>query len=212
MHFTSSAGSSSSTHDFAAANKTHFDARATAAHGDDPHDSPAHPENTERARRTVNAMRQWWPELFDEDRTEAMDYACGLLCQHVKSVLGVDISQAAVDRYNARASDQGLAPDEVRAVCAELTLTGTPAELARASFDLIVCCASYHHFPSIADTTRVLAAHLAPGGALLVADVLAAPDGREIFPRRTTTFAFAARMRATGESTRWFIAKGLKGS
>ena len=73
---------------------------------------------------------------------------------------------------------------------------------------------------------------------LLVADIRAAADGREIFPARhqhivphkhgfTETAmraafegaglgafemrdAFVARMRATGEDTQWFIARGIK--
>ena len=125
---------------FATANEAHFDQRARPS--DD-----SHHENHELARRTLAAMNKAWPELFDEDYTEAMDYACGTgaspqlgcfgaseglsphllpgmvsqqLCQHVKSVVGVDISQVSVDRYNARASEQGLSPSEMRAVRAEL--------------------------------------------------------------------------------------------
>lgn len=54
----------------------------------------------------------------------------------MKSIVGVDISQGAVDQYNAQASNQGLAPEEMKAVCAELK--GVPGELGDAKFDLIV--------------------------------------------------------------------------
>ena len=60
------------------------------------------------------------------------------LCQHVKTVVGVDISQAAVDRYNAQAANQGLEPDEMRAICADLQ--GKPCELDGLNFDIIVVC------------------------------------------------------------------------
>ena len=260
---------------FATANEAHFDQRARPS--DD-----SHHENPELARRTLAAMNKAWPELFDEDYTEAMDYACGTgaspqlgcfgaseglsphllpgmvsqqLCQYVKRVVGVDISQVSVDRYNARASEQGLSPSEMRAVRAELK--GEPGELDSARFDVILvsplssvrlhsqfnsytrqCCAAYHHFPDIAETTRVLASFLKLGGALLVADVHAAPDGRELWPAAHHHIvphkhgfteeemrgafegaglkdfemrdAFKAKMRATGGQTRWFIAKGLK--
>lgn len=59
-------------HDFAAANRAYFDEHAHEhSHG---HDN-AH--GRERAIRQVNALRKAWPELFDEDSTIAMDYACG---------------------------------------------------------------------------------------------------------------------------------------
>ncbi|PIL33030.1 hypothetical protein GSI_04479 [Ganoderma sinense ZZ0214-1] len=195
----------------------------------------------ELGRKNVAAMRKAWPELFDEDTTVAMDYACGTgnvsqtLCQYVKSVVGVDISQASIDHFNAQAANQGLEPDEMRAVCVELK--GEPGELDGLKFDIVVCCASYHHFPSIAETTRVLASFLKPGGVLLVADIKAEEDGHVIFPdvhhhlvphtrglsEETMGEAFQraglsgfemkesfrAKMRSTGEYVRWFVARGV---
>lgn len=58
------------------------------------------------------------------------------LCPHVKSIVGVDISQGSVEQYNAQVSNQGLAPEEMRAVCMELK--GVPGELDDVKFDLIV--------------------------------------------------------------------------
>ena len=185
----------------------------------------------------------------------------------MKSVVGVDISQASVDHFNAQAAKQGLELDEMRAVCAELK--GEPGELDGLKFDVVVvsarmpavrcdgripcprnrssfanadsvplqCCASYHHFPSIPETTRVLASFLKPGGSLLVADIKAEEDGRVIFPdvhhhlvphirglsEETMREAFGgaglvgfemkesfkAKMRSTGEYVRWFVARGV---
>ncbi|KAI0648430.1 S-adenosyl-L-methionine-dependent methyltransferase [Trametes meyenii] len=222
-------------HDFVEANKAFFNEHA--------HEHQ-HPDSRQLAHKNATALRKAYPALFDEDRTTVLDYACGTgalsqaLCPYVKSIVGVDISQAAVDVYNARAADQGLAPEEMRAVCAELR--GEPGELDGATFDLVVCCASYHHFPSIAATTRTLAHFLSPGGTLLVTDVRAAPDGRTLFKDTHRHIvphacglreedvraafegagagleafemrdAFGARMRATGEETRWFVARGVK--
>ena len=59
-------------HDFAEANRAYFDARANATGTDE-----AHHESPELARREVRAMVRAWPELFDEEHTEALDYACG---------------------------------------------------------------------------------------------------------------------------------------
>lgn len=44
------------------------------------------------------------------------------------------------------------------------------------------CCASYHHFASIDDITHVLASFLRPGGSLLVSDMRAEEDARDIIP------------------------------
>ncbi|KAI0781500.1 S-adenosyl-L-methionine-dependent methyltransferase [Trametes elegans] len=223
-------------HSFAEANQTYFDQRvhSTIEHH--------HPNGAKLARRNVAAMRKAYSELFDEESTEVLDYACGTgmlsqaLCPYVKSVVGVDISQESVDEFNAKASNQGLEPNEMRAICADLK--GKPDELGGALFDVVVCCASYHHFPSIEDTTRMLVRFLKPGGALLVTDIRAAPDDRVLFREthhhivpHTRGFtedvvrhafedaglvkfemrdAFEAKMTASGEHTQWFIARGLR--
>ena len=57
----------------------------------------------------------------------------------MKTVVGVDISQASVDHFNAQAANQGLEPDEMRAVCTELK--GSPGELDGLKFDLVVVSA-----------------------------------------------------------------------
>ena len=59
-------------HDFVEANRAYFDTRANATGTDE-----AHHESPELARREVRAMVRAWPELFDEEHTEALDYACG---------------------------------------------------------------------------------------------------------------------------------------
>ncbi|KAI0695119.1 S-adenosyl-L-methionine-dependent methyltransferase [Cerioporus squamosus] len=208
-------------HDFAAANRAFFDQHAHEhSHGH----NDAH--SRERAIRQVNALRKAWPELFDEDSTVAMDYACGTglvsqqLCQYVKSVVGVDISQASVDLYNSQASNQGLALEEMRAVCAELK--GEPGELDGLKFDIIVPLLAVLRvvpsLPSIDDTTRILASFLKPGGSLLVADIRASEDGRELFPhglsegavRAAFEGAGLARMPPTGEEVQWFVVRGVK--
>ena len=63
------------------------------------------------------------------------------LCQHVKTVVGVDISQAAVNRYNAQAANQGLEPEEMQAICADLQ--GKQGELDGLKFDIVVVRALY---------------------------------------------------------------------
>lgn len=58
------------------------------------------------------------------------------LAPYAKTIVGVDITQALVDNYNHRVENQGIAPDEMRAVCAELK--GEEGELDGLKFDVIV--------------------------------------------------------------------------
>ena len=55
------------------------------------------------------------------------------------------------------------------------------------------CCASYHHSPSIPETTRALASFLKPGGSLLVADIKAEEDGRVILPPKSIIISYPTR-------------------
>ena len=74
--------------------------------------------------------------LMPDDLLQRLGLVSQQLCQYVKSVVGVDISQASVDLYNTQASNQGLGPEEMRAVCTELK--GEPDELNGLKFDIIV--------------------------------------------------------------------------
>jgi len=101
----------------------------------------------------------------------------------------VDISQTPVDLFNEQVSNQGIPPEEMRAVCVELK--GEEGELDGLKFDVITCAASYHHFESIDEITKILAFFLKPGGVLLVVDVTPKkPEGDAstddaLFPERS---------------------------
>ncbi|KAJ7118943.1 S-adenosyl-L-methionine-dependent methyltransferase [Mycena epipterygia] len=124
--------------------------------------------------KVPKAMRKAYP--FDEDTTTVMDFACGTglisrgLAPYCKSIVGVDISQAMVDHFAEKINNQGIPPEEMRVVCADLK--GEESELDGQKFDVIVCSAAYHHFESINDITRTLCFFLKPGGCLLVADFM----------------------------------------
>jgi len=159
-------------HDYAAANKAHFD-DAAAANYDKRQDA------IELTRRQSNAMIKAYP--FNESETTVMDFACGPglisrgLAPYAKKIVGVDISEAMVKQYNLRVENQGIPPEEMQAVCAELK--GTAEELDGLKFDVVVCANAYHHFDSIESVTHTLAFFLKPGGSLLVSDILKSPDG-----------------------------------
>ncbi|KAJ7494432.1 S-adenosyl-L-methionine-dependent methyltransferase [Mycena galericulata] len=124
--------------------------------------------------KVPKAMRNAYP--FDEDTTTVMDFACGTglisrgLAPYCKSIVAVDISQAMVDHFAEKIHNQGIPPEEMRVVCADLK--GEESELDGEKFDVIVCSAAYHHFESIDDITRTLCFFLKPGGSLLVADFM----------------------------------------
>ncbi|KAF9533653.1 S-adenosyl-L-methionine-dependent methyltransferase [Crepidotus variabilis] len=169
---------------FAEANKEHFNASAALSHFDEP-------QTIEMARRVAAAFKRQYD--FDEETTTVLDFACGngasaypsyviankmiasgLISRELagvcKSIVGVDISQALVDNYNERVSNQGISPDEMRAVCIELK--GEVNELDGHKFDVVVCSAAYHHIENVDGITKALSFHLKPGGVLLVADFL----------------------------------------
>lgn len=163
---------------YASANKNYFNDLALSFYD--------HPKIRELAKRSAQAIRQHYP--FDEDSTVVMDFACGTglmsreLAPYAKSIVGVDISQSVVDHYNQTVSDQGILPEEMKAVCTELK--GKDEELDGLKFDVITCGSSYHHFESIDDVTRTLAFFLKPGGVLMVVDIFKTNADSEpsIFP------------------------------
>ncbi|KII89389.1 hypothetical protein PLICRDRAFT_53825 [Plicaturopsis crispa FD-325 SS-3] len=164
-------------HDYSAENARHFDDAARTSAGD-------RPEAVELARRLCRAFKRAYP--FDEESTTVLDYACGTgfisreLAPVAAKIVGVDISQGAVDQYNQRVANQGIAPEEMQAVCT--ALKGVEGELEGAKFDVVVCASSYHHFVSIADVTRTLAYFLKPGGVLLVTDLIRGEHVEGLFP------------------------------
>ncbi|KAH7890065.1 S-adenosyl-L-methionine-dependent methyltransferase [Phlebopus sp. FC_14] len=159
------------------ANRHHFD--ETAEQYND------RPDAHKLARKISAAMLQ--TSLFDEETTTVMDFACGTgliskgLATHTKSIVGVDISQGMVDHYNRAVNNQGIPPDEMRAICVA-ELQEDEKQLSGLTFDVIVCASSYHHFSSIEKVTNTLVSYLKPAGSLLVADLMKEENAHEIFP------------------------------
>nr|GAT54433.1 predicted protein [Mycena chlorophos] len=126
--------------------------------------------------RIVAAFLDAYP--FDDEATTVLDFACGKgltargLAPHCKRIVAVDRNPASVKFFAERIQNQGIPPEEMNVVCAELQ--GLPTELDGEKFDVVVCSAAYHHLESISDTTRTLAFFLKPHGRLLVIDFLTA--------------------------------------
>ncbi|PPR05419.1 hypothetical protein CVT24_008033 [Panaeolus cyanescens] len=117
---------------------------------------------------------------FDKENTTVLDFACGTgtlareLAPYAKSIVGVDISGEDIDVFNVKAANAGFSPDVLRGICTELK--GEEGELDGEKFDLVTCCAAYHHFPDYTKVTTILAKFLKPGGMLLVLERLAGGD------------------------------------
>ncbi|KAF5373592.1 hypothetical protein D9758_000800 [Tetrapyrgos nigripes] len=160
-------------------NRTHFDSGDTAESYDD------HPLHAEMAKRIGRAILDGYP--FDDETTTVLDFACGTglnsrqLAPYVKSIIGVDISQKMVNKYNERVSNQGIPFDEMKAICVDLR--GADEELDGMKFDVVMCCMSYHHLSSesLLRTTRTLSFFLKEGGYLFVADVQSTLEQADIF-------------------------------
>ncbi|KAF9009516.1 S-adenosyl-L-methionine-dependent methyltransferase [Cyathus striatus] len=151
-------------HDYVGANRDHFDDKA--------HDFNSYPHAIERAKQSALAIRNVYP--FDKEKTMVMEYACGTglvsreIAPYVKSIVGVDISQGVVNIFNEQFVKQGYPPENFYAIQADLK--GEEGELDGKKFDVIICTAVYHHFPSVEETTHTLSFFLKPGGALIVID------------------------------------------
>ncbi|OAX36078.1 S-adenosyl-L-methionine-dependent methyltransferase [Rhizopogon vinicolor AM-OR11-026] len=218
-------------HDFKQVNKNYFNEHA--------HQYNDRPEAQELARRLGAAMIGAYP--FNEDSTLVLDYACGTgliskeLASHAKCIVGVDISQNMVDQYNQSVANQGIPPEEMRAVCCDLS--ASPDQLDGMKFDVVVCASSYHHFPSIKKVTTALASYLKPGGSLLVSDLIKPSSAQQLFPNESrhivahnggfeetdiksafegaglADFAFvtAGSAKKHGHSVQFFLASGING-
>ncbi|CAG8680264.1 7245_t:CDS:2, partial [Acaulospora colombiana] len=146
---------------------------------------PIHVSISKKCAKAV--LNEADPE-FDPDKSEVLDFACGTglisqeLCAHVKSILGVDISQNAVDIYNKKVWQQGIDKEEMQALCLELK-ESEDDQLNGRKFDAIVCASSYHHLDNIDSMTKMLSNYLKPGGELFVLDLKKDPEISHKFHR-----------------------------
>lgn len=164
----------------AEANRAHFNQDASKY--------DARPMALKLAKDVSEFVTDKYTDMFDEDQSETvlMDYACGTglisqsLATYVKKIVGVDISDGMVDYYNTRVANQGIDPDEMKAVCVELKGSRAPDELEGVKFDVVLCSMAYHHFRSIEETTSTLMFHLKPGGKLIIIDMIYDPSQKAI--------------------------------
>lgn len=143
----------------------------------------------------------------------ALDVACGpgflatALASRCASVVGLDATDAFLERARAEAARRGLANLSFRAGDAERL------PFPDASFDVVTCRAAFHHFARpervLAEMSRVLA----PSGRLLVADIVASEDpAQAAYQNRIERLCDPSHARAlsASELERLFAAAGLE--
>jgi SAM-dependent methyltransferase len=91
------------------------------------------------------------------------------LVPHAHKVIGLDTSQAMVDVYNQKATNNDIS-DKMHALCADILSSEIPPELQ--NVDVVVCSLAYHHIENIDHASKILASLLKKGGHLLVVDLL----------------------------------------
>jgi len=106
----------------------------------------------------------------------ALDLACGpgtfarAFAQRVKFIYGLDLTPALLRKAREATAAEGLS--NVAFACGE----ATALPCSDASFDVVVCAYSFHHFANLASVLRELARVLRPGGRAAVVDLIAPGD------------------------------------
>ncbi|TFK19062.1 S-adenosyl-L-methionine-dependent methyltransferase [Coprinopsis marcescibilis] len=127
-----------------------------------------YPFAKERGARTALAITK--AVELDKDSTTVLEFGCGngIVCKelypHVKSILGVDISDAAVKWFNETFEEAGLS-DRVKAITTNLE--ADQSVLGTQKFELIFSASVYHHLDSPSSVTNLLATFLKPKGTLI---------------------------------------------
>ncbi|EQB51618.1 hypothetical protein CGLO_08827 [Colletotrichum gloeosporioides Cg-14] len=119
----------------------------------------------------------------DSRPVRLLDYACGTglisraLAQFTTHCVGIDISENMVAAYNARAENQGLSTDEMRAYAGNLTDPADPDPAAFVGagfrdFDVAGVGLGFHHFADPEYSAKKLVERLRPGGVFIILDFL----------------------------------------
>jgi SAM-dependent methyltransferase len=136
-------------------------------------------ENSPFARRFASPLA--WVEPLEADMI-VLDVACGAghaaeqAAAHVRQVVGIDITPALLRAGAERMTAAGL--DNV--LLQEGDATALP--FLDASFDLVVCRSSLHHFPDPRRAVAEMARVCRPAGRVVVSDMIApSAEARDAF-------------------------------
>ncbi|KAK9352502.1 S-adenosyl-L-methionine-dependent methyltransferase [Lipomyces doorenjongii] len=141
------------------------------------------------AARSISEYQQISSTLLAKDAI-LLDFACGTgplsqrLASRVDSILGIDVDAAAVQQFNTRARNQGIAEDEMCAIHCDI-LTEESLVRGKAWFgkvDVVASAMGYHHLQDMAAATKILVDRfLKVDGWIAVVDLMHTPYTSAIF-------------------------------
>lgn len=122
------------------------------------------------ARRAPGSLS--WVEPLDAS-TSVLEVACGAahvaeqLAEHVRVVVGIDLTRELLDLGAGRIADAGI----TNVVLQEANAHALP--FVDATFDLVCCRSSLHHFGDPERAVREMVRVCRPGGRVVINDVVA---------------------------------------
>ncbi|KAL1925519.1 uncharacterized protein VTP21DRAFT_402 [Calcarisporiella thermophila] len=100
-----------------------------------------------------------------------LDFGCGTgllsqrLAEHTSYILGVDTSPRMIEEFNRICWENGVTPEEMRAVCLDISSTEIPPELTQEPlFDCVVTLQALHHIRDVTSVLKSLSRHISSGG------------------------------------------------
>ncbi|KAK9234341.1 S-adenosyl-L-methionine-dependent methyltransferase [Lipomyces kononenkoae] len=161
--------------DLAAQNRAHFN-QVASTYDSDFEDALRSLANAVQARRD-------WIGVDWDGPVKVLDYACGTgvisraLEPYATKLIGLDVSEEMVAKYNAHARALGSNPEKMSALIGNLTDKENPpleqfSDSKFFDFDLIVVGMALHHMEDPTYAISRLGERLKKGGVLLVIDKL----------------------------------------
>lgn len=133
-------------------------------------------------RKEWAGVKWYKPGEIGGREVKLLDYACGTgsitkaLGPWVTKIIGIDVSENMVQKYNEEAQAAGLKPDEVYAIVGDLLADEVPEELKKPEyyeFDIAVIGLGFHHFENPVTAIQRLTERLkADTGVLMIIDFL----------------------------------------
>jgi SAM-dependent methyltransferase len=147
------------------------------------------PFSTAPAIRDDEALRQLVEAAGAGPADTVLDVACGpglvtaAFARVVRHATGIDVTPAMIERAEAIAAERGVSNVSWRVGDVQ------PLPFPDASFSLVVSRFAFHHFPDPGGTLAEMRRVCAPGGRVVVCDLVASPDAA-----KAATFNLMAKL------------------
>ncbi|EPY49593.1 hexaprenyldihydroxybenzoate methyltransferase [Schizosaccharomyces cryophilus OY26] len=117
-------------------------------------------------------------KFWESKSISLLDFACGTglisenLAPYCESILGLDISQAMVDKFNHKFQTLNVPIEKAHAEHVDLRSETEPSDRVVGKYDVAVCSMAYHHMTDVDFITKKLKDCLKSSGRLYVVDFL----------------------------------------